>query len=116
MGKKLTSFNLFDGALDELAKKHGGWPKLLDPTQPTPLEFASDLEQAGYSQYNFEAIKNRIGKPERQYWIALIASIVKKTQSANVREWHSEMLDEFLPKMREHGITDDEIKHALEGP
>ncbi len=116
MGKQLTTYNLFDGALDELAKNHGGWPKLLDPTQATPDAFLLELEKNGYSEYTFESIKKQIGKPERQYWIAMIASIVKNMRKANDHEANSEMLDEFLPKMREHGITDDEIKRALAGP
>lgn len=116
VANSLTTFNLFDGSLNEIVLKHGGWPRLLDPTQDTPTDFIAELERAGYSEYTFESIKTRIGKPERQYWIALIASIVKSMQSKSEQDWHGEMLDEFLPKMREHGITDDEIKIAIAGP
>lgn len=116
MGKHLSSFNLFDGSLNEIAEKFGGWPRLLDPTQATPSDFVVALENAGYSEYTFESIKNRIGKPERQYWIALIASIIKSMQGEHSQDWHGEMLDEFLPKMKEHAITDDEIKIAIAGP
>ncbi|MDZ4835839.1 MAG: hypothetical protein SGJ27_18835 [Candidatus Melainabacteria bacterium] len=116
MANSLTTFNLFDGSLNEIALKHGGWPRLLDPTQVTPSDFIVELERAGYSEYTFESIKMRIGKPERQYWIALIASIVKSMQGKNEQNWHSEMLDEFLPKMCEHSITDDEIKIAIASP
>ncbi len=115
MGTHLSSFNLFDGALDEIAERYGGWPRLLDPAQATPLEFIVELERAGHSEYTFESIKKQIGKPERQYWIALIASIVKGMRGASQQEWHGEMLDEYLPKMKEHAITDDEIRLAVTG-
>lgn len=113
MRKHLSSFNLFDGSLNEIAEKYGGWPRLLDPTQTTPPDFVVELENAGYSEYSFESIKNQIGKPEREYWIALIASIIRSTQGENLQDWHNEMLDQFLPKMNEHNITDEEIKRAI---
>lgn len=115
MAKHLSSYNLFDGALDEIAEKYGGWPRLLDPAHSTPLEFIVELEKSGHSEYTFESIKKQIGKPERQYWIAVIAYIVKGLKGANSQDLHEEMLDEYLPKVKEHAITDDEIKRAISG-
>ncbi len=114
MRKPFFSLSIFDEALNKIAQKYGGWPRLLDPSQPTPDEFILELEKAGYTEDGFESIKSRIGKPEREYWITLIAYIVKNKQSGDKKEWHDRMLDEFLPKMREHNISDSEIKAAME--
>lgn len=113
MRKKSLELTFSDEKLNQLAEKYGGWPRLLDPHQQTPDAFIDELEASGYSAHSFRKLREQVGKPEREYWITLIASIVKNMQRSTGAEWHNQMLDEFLPKMREHQITDDEIKTMI---
>lgn len=114
MRQHKISLSFQDEELNAIADKYGGWPRLLDPTHAAPEAFILELEGAGYTEHSFTSVKAQIGKPEREYWIILIASIVKNMQRSDVVEWHGQMLDEFLPKMREHNITDAEIRAVLD--
>jgi len=114
MRKHNINFSFHDEELNAIAEKYGGWPRLLDPANAVPEAFILELEGAGYTEYSFQSIKAQIGKPEREYWMTLIASIVKNMQRSDVVEWHGQMLDQFLPKMLEHNITDEEIRSILD--
>jgi hypothetical protein len=115
MRKHKINLSFTDAELNAIAEKYGGWPRLLDPERETPEAFIVELEAAGYTEYSFHSTKTQVGRPEREYWITLIASLVKNMlRNAGTSEWHGQMLDEFLPKMREHNITDQEIKDILD--
>ncbi|MBX3137726.1 hypothetical protein KF707_15995 [Candidatus Obscuribacterales bacterium] len=114
MRKHNINFSFHDEELNAIAEKYGGWPRLLDPANAVPEAFILELEGAGYTEHSFQSIKAQIGKPEREYWMTLIASIVKNMQRSDVVEWHGQMLDQFLPKMLEHNITDEEIRSILD--
>lgn len=114
MRQHKINLSFHDDELNAIAEKYGGWPRLLDPAQVAPEAFIVELEGAGYTEHSFHSAKAQIGKPERDYWITLIASIVKNMQQSDAVEWHGQMLDAFLPKMREHNITDEEIQAVLE--
>jgi hypothetical protein len=110
--KLSLSFN--DEALNAIAEKYGGWARLFDPAIAVPEAFISEIEDAGYTEHSFQSARAQLGKPEREYWITLIASIVKNMHSSDVVEWHGQMLDQFLPKIIEHKITDEEIRSILD--
>ena len=109
----LSQFPASDELLNELLKRYGGFPHLLDTDFEVPEEFLLKLEDLGYTRLEFWDMRSKLGQPEKDLWIGIIASCVQDLNNETFPEARMSSLNSFLPQINKHNITDEDIQKAL---
>jgi hypothetical protein len=64
---------MIDFKISKIAQKYGGWPRVLDP-QFVPLEeLYLEFESEGFSRAEFDKMRSKSTRSERDYWIFRLA-------------------------------------------